>query len=241
MIVIEDGARRLLETGTPYLDRAEIGQLADPLLGYMPYQPGMAVFGVPRGFDSAGSAWSDARVWFALATAAALAGALVTLLRAGAAPPGLVRALQVVTVLPVAALTLATGGDDLPVLALCLLGLALAATGRPGWAGVAVGAAAALKLFAWPVALVLGAYLVTAGRPAALRYRGRGGRRAAPDRPAGPVARRRRAGRERVAFPFGRGLVTSPAASPLPGQLIATTVPGGDLVAMILLAAWRSS
>ena len=40
------------------------------------------------------------------------------------------RAVQAATVLPICALTLATGGDDLPVLALCLLALALL-RGRP--------------------------------------------------------------------------------------------------------------
>ena len=64
----------------------------------------------------------------------------------------MVRRLQAATVLPICALTLATGGDDLPVLGLCLLGLALAATAaiRVGRV-LAIGAAAALKLFAWPV------------------------------------------------------------------------------------------
>jgi len=38
-------------------------------------------------------------------------------------------------------------------------------------------------------------------------------------------------------FPFGRGLVTSPAASPLPGHLIATSIPGGRAIATLLLLA----
>ena len=40
-----------------------------------------------------------------------------------------------------------------------------------------------------------------------------------------------------LAFPFGRGLVTSPAASPLPGHLLATSVPGGRAIAIGLLLA----
>ncbi len=63
----------------------------------------------------------------------------------------MIRALQAATVLPICALTLATGGDDLPVLALCLLAFALATTGRLAGSGVAIGLAASLKLFAWPV------------------------------------------------------------------------------------------
>ena len=86
----------------------------------------MALFGLPRAI--AGDAWwTDARIWFALATAAALVAAVATLRRTGHRPTGsdrpgrdsaLVRAVQLATVLPICALTLATGGDDLPVLAL---------------------------------------------------------------------------------------------------------------------------
>src|SRR6185503_21043387 len=92
-----------------------------------------------------------------------LATALVLLHWVGATGALLVRALQVATVLPVCALTLATGGDDLPVLALSLLALACCATGRYGAAGLAVGAAAALKLFAFPVVAVLAVLAIRTG------------------------------------------------------------------------------
>src|SRR5205807_2224016 len=122
----------------------------DRLLAYLPYQPGMAVFGLPRA--TLGTHWwTDARVGFAAVTALALALAIRQLPRS----PRTIRALQVATVLPVCALTLAVGGDDLPVLALCLLALAYASRNRPAAAGIAVGLAGALKLFAWPVAIVL--------------------------------------------------------------------------------------
>ncbi|MFE6620646.1 hypothetical protein [Streptomyces sp. NPDC057740] len=46
-----------------------------------------------------------------------------------------------------------------------------------------------------------------------------------------------------VLFPLGEGGVGSPAASPLPGRLLATYVPGGSVLAMTALvpsrAAWR--
>ncbi len=237
VLVIEEGGRRLLETGTPYLDRAAIEALpaTGRLLGYLPYQPGMAVFGLPRALDPDAGWWSDARVWFALAFAATVGAALIILRRAGLSSTALVRALQVVTVLPVCALTLATGGDDLPVLALCLLALALAATGRPTAAGVAVGAAAALKLVAWPVLVILGVHALTQRRLG--RYAiGALGIPALTALPA--LLRHRGAMAENVlAFPLGRGLVGSPAASPLPGHLLAVAVPGGQLLALALLAA----
>jgi hypothetical protein len=234
VLVIEHGAQRLLDTGSPYLSRAAIAALpeGERLLAYLPYQPGMAVFGVPRA-AAGDTAWTDARVWFALGTIAALAGALAVLWRAGVSGDALVRALQVATVLPVCALTLATGGDDLPVLALCLLGFALAATGRFAGAGLAIGAAAALKLFAWPVAVVLGAHALTRGRlgPYAAAAVGIPLVTAIP-----PLLVNSGAMAENVlAFPFGRGLVSTPAASPLPGHLIATSVPGGRIVVYVLI------
>jgi hypothetical protein len=239
VLVVEDGGRRLLDTGTPYLGRAAIAALpeGDRLLGYLPYQPGMALFGLPRAGDPGAHWWSDARVWFAVVTAAALIGALVLLgRRAGLGP--VVRAAQAATVLPLCALTLATGGDDLPVLVLCLLAFGLAAAGRPGWAGLAVGAAAALKLFAWPVAIVLGCWAFAAGGRRALgRYAvGALGVPVATLLPAllvDPDALVENV----LRFPFGRGLVTSPAASPLPGHLIATSVPGGRAIATALVLA----
>lgn len=239
VVVIEDGARRLLEAGTPYLDRTAIGALPadERLLGYLPYQPAMAIFGLPRALDPAGGWWSDARIWFALATVAALAAALVLLHRAGATPAALLRGLQVVAVVPLATLTLATGGDDVPVLALCLLALALAATGRYGGAGLAVGAAAGLKLLAWPVALVLAVHAATRGTATLRRFALAAV--ALPVITTGPVlAVDPGALVENVlAFPFGRGLVTSPAASPLPGHLLATSVPGGRTIALGLVLA----
>ena len=53
---------------------------------------------------------------------------------------------------------LATGGDDLPVAALMLLGLVLLQRRRPLWAGIALGVAASMKITAWPLAVL--AFLV---------------------------------------------------------------------------------
>ncbi|MGE5829370.1 MAG: glycosyltransferase 87 family protein, partial [Micromonosporaceae bacterium] len=239
VVVIENGGRRLLETGTPYLSRAAIAALpaGERLLGYLPYQPGMALFGLPRALDPAAAWWSDARTWFALVTAAALAAALWLLRRGGASPVLLIRALQVATVLPLCALTLATGGDDLPVLALCLLALACAAVGRPGCGGLAVGAAAALKLFAWPVAIVLGVHAALRGRAALARYSA--GALGVPLLSLLPVLALDPAGvtENVLRFPLGRGLAESPARSPLPGRLLTVGVPGGHAIAVGLLVA----
>jgi hypothetical protein len=234
VLVVEQMGERLLHSGTPYLGRDMIAALpaGEQLLGYAPYQPGMAIFGLPRAI--AGVAWwTDARVWFAVATAAALIGA-VRLLR-DADRSALVRATQAATVLPICALTLATGGDDLPVLALCLLALACCATDRFGAAGLAVGAAAAVKLFAFPVLAVLVVLALATGR----------GRRFLPAALGLPVivlippflANPDAFVENVLRFPLGHGLVTSPAQSPFPGYLISSALPGGRYLAAALLVA----
>lgn len=245
VLVVEQAGIRLLEHGTPYLGRDAIAALpaGEQLLGYTPYQPGMALFGLPRAL--ADTWWTDARVWFAVGTALALALAVSALRTPGTIggrplgehrfDPALLRGVQAATVLPICALTLATGGDDMPVLALCLLALAFAAAGRPGRAGLAVGLAGALKLFAWPVALVLIVWGLTR----------RAGTRVAAGAIGLPIAALlpallvdRDALTENVLrFPLGHGLVTSPAQSPFPGHLIATMLPGGRLIAATLLVA----
>lgn len=230
--VIEMAGQRLLDSGTPYLGRSAIAALpeAERLLGYLPYQPGMALFGLPRALFG-DVWWTDARVWFVAATAAVLGGAVAATRTAPA--PLLLRAVQAATVLPVCALTLATGGDDLPVLALVLLALALTAGNAYGAAGAAAGAAGALKLFAWPVAVVLAVLAVRQGRAARFVAPALGlpALALAPAVLADPGA----VVENLVSFPLGRGLVTSPAQSPFPGHLVATGLPGGRTIATALI------
>ncbi|AEV89211.1 hypothetical protein ACWT_8204 [Actinoplanes sp. SE50] len=231
VLVVEAMGRSLLDHGTPYLSRAGIAALPvdERLLGYRPYQPGMAVFGLPRAI-AGDHWWTDARVWFAI-TAILAVGSAVAVLRA--AHPFPVRGLQAATVLPVTALTLATGGDDIPVLALCLLALALAATDRFGWAGIAVGAAAGAKLFAFPVVAVLAVLALVSGR----------GRRLLPGAVGLPLlalvppllVNADSLVENVLRFPLGHGLVTSPAQSPFPGYLVAQHLPAGHVLAAGLL------
>ncbi|GIF71126.1 glycosyltransferase 87 family protein [Asanoa siamensis] len=229
VLVVEDGGSRLLQHATPYLSDDTIARLPadERLLGYLPYQPGMSLFGLPRALF--GDAWwTDARIWFLLATVATLAVA-VTLVRG----PRLLRAVQLTTVLPVCALTVATGGDDIPVLALCLLALVLCHRERWGWAGVAAGLAAALKLFALPIIAVLLIHALVRGRLGRFAI-GAIGLPVLAIVP--PLLRDPRALFDNViGFPLGHGVVTSPAASPFPGHLIASGLPGGRVIATGLL------
>lgn len=246
VLVVEHMGQRLLNDGTPYLSREAIAALPvdERLLAYSPYQPGMSLFGLPRAL--VGDVWyTDARVWFALVSALILSAAMLLLRprKLAAEPAGrerrqsfaTVRALQAVTVLPICALTLATGGDDIPVLAFCLLALALAAKERYGWAGVAVGAAAACKLFALPVVVVLVVLALATGRAGKL-LPGAVGLPIlvlVPPFQVDPGAFVENV----IRFPLGHGLVTSPAQSPFPGFLLARNVADGRYIALGLLVA----
>jgi glycosyl transferase family 87 len=240
VLVVERMGDRLPHTGTPYLGREAILALppSEQLGAYSPYQPGMAVFGLPRAAFG-DFWWTDARVWFAVVTA----GALILAVRILPPSSVKVRAVQVATVFPICALTLATGGDDLPVLALCLLALALVGVGRYGSAGVAVGAAGALKPFAFPVIVVLIALVVFSGRrPTSDGGRGRwllAGAVGLPILVLIPPALVDPDGfvENVVRFPLGHGVVESPAQSPFPGYLIAQHLPAGHYLATGLLVA----
>jgi hypothetical protein len=227
--VVEEAAGRLLDAGTPYLTRAAIAALPpdERLHAYMPYQPGMALFGIPRALDSSAAWWSDARVWFALAGMAVLGIAVARW--PGIPAAAKVRVLQLAAVAPPVTLAIASGGDDVPVLALCLLALSLAARHRYGGAGLAIGAAGALKLIAWPVAVVVAVHAV-AGR----RYRCLAGAVGLPALavlidPAGVAE-------HVVRFPLGVGVVNTTARAPLPGYLIATHGGRGLALGVLVVA-----
>jgi Glycosyltransferase family 87 len=239
VLVIEAAGARMLHTGTPYLDRDAIATVPSPaqLLDYLPYQPGMAIAGLPRAL--AGIAWwTDARVIMALLSSIAVVAAWLMLdreamTRFGSEAP--LRALQTVTVLPLAALTLATGGDDVPVLALSLLACAFAVRWRWTAAGITIGCAGALKLTAWPVAVVLGLVVLMRRRRSFPGYAlGAAGVPLLVLLPT--ILINGRAVVENVIrFPLGHGLVRSPAASPLPGHLLSAYLPDGRQIALTLL------
>lgn len=190
---------------------------------FFPYLPGMFVFGlanpapIPRPL-------TDARVLLAgftlLVVGLALYLAPVTRRRKW-------RAFQFLLVLPTGALPIVTGGDDLPVLALLLLGLVLVRRRQPVLAGIAMGAAAILKWTAWP--LVLLAVLAVRDeedRPAILRY-GLAVLAIVVPVLAAAIGLNAHAFFENVVlFPLGLTKVHSPAASPLPGQALVQLLPG---------------
>jgi len=229
VVVIERAANALAHGHDPYQARMVHGHLVGqaPNLpayeSFFPYLPAMAVFGLPAA-TSLPPKLTDGRIFFLLATAVTIGWALLTL-----AAPGnrRLRALQVAMALPWAALAIATGGDDLPIVGLLLLAVVLAQQRRPGWAGVVLGVVSAMKFTAWPLALLL---LLAARDPKGRRAPGRMAVGIAAIGvplvviffamdPATYIA-------NVIEFPLGLSGVTSPAGSALPGHILVTAFPG---------------
>ncbi len=232
--VIERSASLLIEHGTPYLDVLSLGRPPE-VNDYTPYGPVMTVFGLPRalfGGTPLADALTDARLMFAL-TACLCLLAVHRLLGRPAVP---IRAVQFAVVFPLTALNWSTQGPDLAMLGLLLLAVALAARDRPIAAGLVMALVLSAKLIVAPAAVVV-AVLILA----------RCGKRAAggflltlitactvahvPVLLADPQA----FVEHLIKFPAGMGVVTSPAASPLPGYLIASIGPAGKVLAFVLL------
>ncbi|MGH2573868.1 MAG: glycosyltransferase 87 family protein [Actinomycetota bacterium] len=248
-IVTEEAARALLDGRDPYEATYLRGPLAARPLGtksHFPYLPGMLAFGLPRALDGL-RPLADARIAFAL-TDARIAFALTTL---GLAALALrlwdtsgdrrLRAFQVLAVLPTGALPMATGGGDLPVLALMLLSLVLVERGKPGAAGLAAGVAAGMKQTAW----LLVPFLLLAARDE--RRRRAWVRMAAPAAAASgglilPFLLWNPAAfvEDVVLFPLGLGQQASPAGTPTVGTLIIRALPfvrgpvAAALIALVL-------
>lgn len=231
--VVEHSGALLLDSGSPYVPHPA------GVDDYNPYLPGMAIFGIPHTLFG-GTPLADARVWFcgvflASMLVAARRADLNRLLRGGisggtasgrAASSGgnssggkaSPNAVLLLASFPAVALPLAVGGVDLPVIGLMCLGLALAGRGGSGTAaGLAMGAAAALKWTAWPL-LPVGLVLLAATAGAAVGDTGRSRRRTGgrPGRGAGGLGRSACLRRARGALPArrGRGALTGgqPAA-----------------------------
>ncbi len=238
--VIEAAGDRAAAGESPYLNApSDVGVAPQSdargidTASFFPYLPGMVVFGLPSAYSAAG-ALGDARlglVLFSLVIAAIALyfGREVLRLRT--------RVVQVLFVLPFGALPMATGGDDLPVLALVFFGLVLAAKRHPVSAGLVLGAAATLKFTAWPVLLLLAFAVRDAdGRRAVGRYALAAAVVSVPVTLIGLFTSPRGFFENVVRFPLGLASVRSPAASPLLGQVLTTLLPGDRRLVTMLLA-----
>ena len=238
--VISRSASLLLQHGTPYLPQGELATW----LSYNPYLPVMAVFGMPKALGATGLL-ADPRVWLT-----AVSIALIWTAFAVAAPHrhcdpcrhNIMLSTVFFAASPVIAFPLAVGITDPPVIALMFLTLALIA--RPSGlfrAAAALGVAGAMKATAWPAVPVFAAALAArGGARAAWRFIGVAilvvGLLAAALAPAAlldPYAFLQNT----VLFPLGLTSHKTPAASPLPGHLLAMTGMAGHWAAVGLLIA----
>jgi hypothetical protein len=232
--VVEAAANRLVHTGNPYAGPAELAAAIarNSARAYCPYLPGMALFGLPRAVGGA-SAFTDARLVFAL-VGAVLLGVAFMVHRWRRRPS--VRGLQLLAVTPLLALPIATGGDDVPVLALLVLGFVLAERRAVTLAGLSIGLAAAMKLTAWPVLVVVAlALFVSLGRRTVARFLGSAALVVAALVVPFAVADPGRLIEHVVRYPFGLTPVRTPAASPLLGYWIERAGPYGHVTAVALV------
>ena len=226
--VVEHSASLFVQHGRLYQPAAQLG--AD-VYGYNPYLPAMMLFGLPHALFGT-SIVTDPRVLGGVVFVVTFAMALRV---AGAGSP--LRRTLLVLGSPVVAFPLTASGNDLPVIGLICLGLAYAIRHDAALpAGLALGAAAALKATAWPVLLVVAVmFAVRDGRQVAVRFTGACvGVLAAV---VGPVLliQPRALFDNTIAFPLGLTKAHSPAASPLPGHLLSATGHAGHLAAIALL------
>jgi hypothetical protein len=253
VIVVEEAARALLGGRDPYAADLRGGPLSARSLGittHFPYLPAMLVFGLPRTVGGT-APWSDARTFFAAVALAAVGAALLRWPRQpGRRDTGL-RTTQVLLILPVGALLMATSGDDLPVVALMVLSVVLLDGDAVAGAGLAAGIAAAMKQTAWPLLPFMAvATLASRGRRKAVRFSVAAVApilvTVAPFVAWSPGAFLEDA----IRFPLGLGAQASPAQAPTIGTVIVRAFPSAHeavtaaLLALIvcvgvLLLRWR--
>jgi hypothetical protein len=229
--VIERSAHLLFSTGTPYVDIETLGRAVE-VNDYTPYGPIMAVFGIPR--ELLGGALTDARIMFAITTVIAVVLSLKLL----AWPKVPLRAAHLAIVSPLTALTFAVAGPDLAIIGLIVLAGALAARRRTIWCAVVLAVVVSMKLSALPAVVVIVFLVVTtrAGRAALIRFfAATAGVIAVLNIPV-LIVHPGAFVEHVIKFPTGLGKITSPAASPLPGHLIASIGPAGHVIALVLLA-----
>jgi hypothetical protein len=177
--------------------------------------------------------FTDGRVAFLVATVVII----LLILKVMGWPRIPVLAAQLAVISPLTLLMLTVAGDDIPVIALTALAAILAFRSNPIWAGVAISLVINMKLTALPALAVLAvALLATRGWRALLIFFGTVLIMSAvlvlPVLLVDPAAFVEHV----ILFPAGLGEASSPAASPLPGNLIARLGSVGHVASLAVLA-----
>ena len=224
--VIERSANNVVKGTDPYTVDVKNGKVVNSIRGlptyesFFPYFPLMSVFGLPDAITHRGYGLTDARIVMSLLTI--VIGSLALMLFRAKREQKL-RIAQVLLALPTSAIFLATGGDDMPILALMFLGVVALQRKQIYLSAISIGIASAMKLTAWPIAL--GSLLVLRNK----EFKGMWKHFVtvctvivtatilpfvfkAPHAFFANV----------FAFPLGLSGVSSPAASALPGHILAT-------------------
>ncbi len=227
--VIERSGQLLSKGQDPYRTYEKHGRVFNELPGkpafesFFPYFPLMGAFGLPSAATHESKGLTDARIVMTLMTLIA-SGCALALLRLSKQQK--IRVAQVLIALPTGALFLSTGGDDMPILALLLLGVAALQRRQTKLTGISLGLAAAMKLTAWPMAA--GALLVARNRSGRPTWRqvllwiiAIVAVTTVPFAVRAPAAFMTNV----FTFPLGLAGVVSPAASALPGHILTTWLP----------------
>jgi Glycosyltransferase family 87 len=243
VIVVSRSAVLLLHHGSPYL---AVSQLAS-WTSYNPYLPAMALFGLPSAAGFPGLL-GDPRPWLTAATLVLAAAAFWvgtphrgSRCRDCRASAWWFAVFAVAS--PLLALPLSVGITDPPVTALTCLALAFVARCRrmPVAAGLTIGVACAMKATAWPALAVIAALLIARDGPrTAARFVVTAVAAAAALVAATAPALLTKPSallQNTVLFPLGLTQHKTPAASPLPGHVLASFGHAGHAAAVGLLAA----
>lgn len=236
--VVERSADLLFTSGTAYNATPHV------VPDFNPYLPGMSLFGLPHMLFG-DTPFTSARLWFALGFLVAVIATVRVLLKgrttgsrpdAGAAPSAVTGVFWLVAC-PVVALPLTIGGVDPPVIGLICLALAFADRRAVMGAGLALGAAAALKWTAWPaIPVIVAMFAVCCGRRAAVKCAVAAVGIAVLCTVPVALVDTDAFYQNVVLYPLGLGEAASTAQSPLLGHLIVAFVPHGQTVTVALIA-----
>ena len=225
--VLVDGAKSMLEKGTPYVPAPSDLSLVRP------YSPTLYVFGLPRALGLGGLP-GDPRIWIAIMAVGGWWISRAT--RDGAGSETVGRVGLAVLALPLFTLNLSVSAIDIPMTVLLCAALVASARGSQLWLTLLAAAALSMKPTALAFVAIAFVTLLRKGlRLGALRFLLGVGLLAALVTLPWVAVDPRAFVQNTVLFPAGLYSVASPAASPFPGVLLAELGNPGRILAIVLM------